>query len=106
MINLMSAIKNTVSISSFNKGEAGKIFKDVKEHGAKVVMKNNVAECILLSPQVYEDIMEYIEDLEDLNMARERLTNFNPDDLISEKEVMTELGIKEEDLDAIEVELE
>ena len=37
-INLLNSI---VPISQFNKGQAGKIFNDVKENGAKIVIKNN-----------------------------------------------------------------
>lgn len=40
-MNIRSAIENTISISQFNRGLAGKIFDEVKRHGAKVVMKNN-----------------------------------------------------------------
>lgn len=41
MENLVPALRNTIPISLFNKGMAGKIFKSVKENGSKVVMKNN-----------------------------------------------------------------
>ena len=34
MASVMSAIKNTVPISQFNRGLAGKIFEDVKQSGA------------------------------------------------------------------------
>ena len=51
MASVMSAIKNTVPISQFNRGLSGKIFEDVKQSGSKVVRKNNVAECVLMSPQ-------------------------------------------------------
>ena len=50
MANVISAITNTVPITQFNRGYAGKIFEDVKKSGAKVVMKNNAAEYILLTP--------------------------------------------------------
>ena len=40
MNSLVNAIKNTVPITQFNRGLAGKIFEDVKKQGAKVVMKN------------------------------------------------------------------
>ena len=49
-MNIIAAIQNTISISQFNRGLAGKIFQDVKNSGAKVVMKNNAPECVLLSP--------------------------------------------------------
>ena len=107
MINLMSVLNNTVSISAFNKGEAGRIFRDVKEHGAKVVMKNNTAECILMSPKDYAEIMDMIEDTELLETARERLENYDPDSLKDAGTVFDELGITDEMLEAAgEVEFE
>lgn len=60
MASVMSAIKNTVPISQFNRGLAGKIFEDVKQSGAKVVMKNNVAECVLISPEEYVRLMDEV----------------------------------------------
>jgi hypothetical protein len=36
---VVSAIQNTISISQFNRGLAGKIFSEVKRTGTKVVMK-------------------------------------------------------------------
>ena len=41
MPSVVSAIRDTVPITQFNRGLAGQIFEDVKTHGAKVVMKNN-----------------------------------------------------------------
>ena len=49
-MNIIAAIQNTISISQFNRGLPGKIFQDVKNSGAKVAMKNNAPECVLLSP--------------------------------------------------------
>ena len=34
-MNIIAAIQNTISISQFNRGLAGKIFQDVKNSGAK-----------------------------------------------------------------------
>ena len=62
MNSVVSAIRNTVPITQFNRGLAGQIFEDVKSTGAKVVMKNNVAECVLLSPDEYVQIMDELED--------------------------------------------
>ena len=41
MADVTSAIRNTVPITLFNRGLAGKIFEEVKQQGSKVVMKNN-----------------------------------------------------------------
>ena len=62
MTSVMSAIKNTVPITQFNRGLAGKIFEEVKQTGAKVVMKNNMAECVLLSPEEYVRLMDELND--------------------------------------------
>lgn len=48
MASVMSAITNTVPITEFNRGLAGKIFDEVKQCGAKIVMKNSAAECVLI----------------------------------------------------------
>ena len=53
MADVTSAIRNTVPITLFNRGLAGKIFEEVKQQGSKVVMKNNTPECVLLSPEEY-----------------------------------------------------
>jgi len=49
-------------ISRFNKGEANKIFSDVKKFGTRIVVKNNVPECVLISPQVYRQMVEEYEN--------------------------------------------
>ena len=96
--SVMSAIKNTVPISQFNRGLAGKIFEDVKQSGAKVVMKNNVAECVLISPEEYVRLMDEVNDARLLAVASERMAHFNPATLISEEEMNRRLGITEDDL--------
>ena len=107
MANITSAIRDTISISLFNRGLAGKIFEDVKQSGAKVVMKNNTAECVLMSPEEYVKLMDEVNDARLLSIANERMQNFNPENLISSEDLYKELGITEEDLDAIgEVEFE
>ena len=107
MANITSAIRDTISISLFNRGLAGKIFEDVKQSGAKVVMKNNSAECVLLSPDEYVKLMDEVNDARLLSIANERMQNFNSTNLISSEDLYKELGITEEDLDAIgEVESE
>ena len=107
MANITSAIRDTISVSLFNRGLAGKIFEDVKQSGAKVVMKNNIAECVLLSPEEYVKIMDEVNDARLLSLANERMQNFNSANLIPSEALYKELGITKEDLDAIgEVEFE
>lgn len=98
MSDISSAIRDTVSISLFNRGCAGKIFEEVKQSGAKVVMKNNAAECVLLSPDEYISLMDEVNDARLLTIAAERLSHYNPATVIPAKQVYDELGITEEDL--------
>ena len=98
MANITSAIRDTISISLFNRGLAGKIFEDVKQSGAKVVMKNNVAECVLISPDEYVRLMDELNDARLLAVASERMAHFDPTSLISEEEMNRRLGVTEDDL--------
>ncbi len=107
MASVISAITSTVPITQFNRGLAGKIFEEVKKYGAKVVMKNNAAECVLLSPDEYVQLMDELNDARLLAVASERMEHFNPSALIPEEEMKHRLGITEDDLaDFDEVELE
>lgn len=105
-MSVLSILRNTVPISLFN-NQSVKIFEEVKKYGAKVVMKNNQAECVLLSPDEYLALIEEIEDAQLLALAEERLKNFDPSQLISAEEVDKKLGISAEDLIGFEdVEIE
>ncbi|MCD7818549.1 MAG: type II toxin-antitoxin system Phd/YefM family antitoxin [Lachnospiraceae bacterium] len=106
MANIIGAIQNTIPISLFNRGQAGKIFDEVRRYGAKVVMKNNSAECVLLSPEEYVSLMDEVNDARLLTIASERMAAFNPNTLVSQDEVDREFGFTAEDLDSIEVDIE
>ena len=98
MKSVMSAITNTVPISQFNRGLAGKVFEDVKQSGAKVVMKNNAAECVLLSPEEYVRLIDELNDARLLALANERLAGADPACFVSEEEMEKRLGVQEEDI--------
>ena len=107
MIDMTNAITNTISISLFNRGLAGKVFEDVKKCGAKVVIKNNAPECVLLSPDEYIKLMDEVNDARLLALASERMAKYDPKNTVSEDEVLKELGITADELaDADKVELE
>ena len=106
-MDITSAIKNTISISLFNRGLAGKVFEEVKKTGAKVVMKNNAPECVLISPEEYIRLMDEVNDARLLTIAAERMQNFKRENLVDGEEVFRKLGITDEDLeDFDEVEFE
>jgi len=107
MTSVISAITNTIPISQFNRGLAGKIFSEVKAHGSKVVMKNNSAEAVIVPPEEYVELMNSLNDYLLLTMAVERMEKYDPSTLISEEEMDKLLGIREDELDAVdEVEFE
>ena len=102
MQNIASAIRDTISISLFNRGLAGKIFEEVKKSGAKVVMKNNAPECILLSPEDYLKLIDEVNDAKLMALAMQRMQNYDPEKTISEEEADRILGFSKEDMDDFE----
>lgn len=107
MANMVGAITNTIPISHFNRGLAGKIFEEVKQCGAKVVMKNNAAECVLVAPDEYVAIMNELNDARLLLLANQRMANADRSAAIPAEEVYREFGINPEDLSGFdEVEIE
>ena len=61
-------------------------------------MKNNVAECVLISPEEYVRLMDEVNDARLLAVASERMAHFNHATLISEEEMNRRLGITEDNL--------
>ncbi len=107
MADVTSAIRDTVPITLFNRGLAGKIFEEVKQQGSKVVMKNNTPECVLLSPEEYLHLMDEVNDAKLAALAAERMQHFDPAAAISAEEVYRSHGITEADLASMdEVEFE
>ena len=47
-----------VPISRFNKGEANKIFEEVKKDGVKIVLKNNQPIGVIMTPEMYESLIK------------------------------------------------
>lgn len=102
MIDVTSALRSTVPISMFNRGLAGKIFEEVKQHGSKVVMKNNAPECVLLSPEEYLRLVDEVNDARLAMIAAARMQSFQPEAAIAAQEVFAQSGIRESDLAGFE----
>lgn len=47
-----------VPISRFNKGEAGKIIDEVNDQGFKIVIKNNEPVCIMVKPELFNELQD------------------------------------------------
>ena len=70
-------------------------------------MKNNAAECVLLSPDEYLRLIDEVNDARLLSLATERMANFDPAATVSAEALYKELGISQEDMDTVgEVEIE
>lgn len=102
MASIMGAIQNVIPISLFNRGLASQIFEDVRRSGAKVVMRGEEAECVLLSPEEYSSILEDINDAKLLALAVERVDRQPSPRLLSEEEFDRRFGITEEALTGYE----
>ena len=100
-VNILDSI---IPISRFNKGEANKIFTEVKNNGLRIIVKNNVPECVLISPQDYQKMVEEYEDLKLIALTEKRLAdNAAP---ISQEDMLNSLGLTQSDLDGVAVEVE
>ena len=102
-LSLGNVLDALVPISRFNKGEANKIFDEVNEVGCKVVLKNNSPACVLMSPAKYRAFMNEIDELRLHSLVAERLMNYSGN-AVAHEEVMSNLGISQEELDTIPME--
>ena len=101
-----NVLDSLVPISSFNKGEANKIFDEVRLSGFKIVVKNNAPACVLLSPDKYKEMIEMLDDQYLLALAEERLKN-DTGVTYSFEEILADNGLTIADLEAMDdVEIE
>lgn len=105
-VSISNVLNSLVPISRFNKGEANKIFDEVKETGCKIVLKNNIPACVLITPEKYNEMMETIENYNLLVEAEIRMKNSSDSELISQDDMLSRLNISQSELDSIEVEIE
>ena len=74
-------VNSTIPISRFNRGEANKIFDEVKQSGYKIVMKNNTPACVLVAPEKYEEMTEQLENYMLFSEAEKRMKNAGSNDI-------------------------
>ena len=103
-VNSINILNSIVPISRFNKGEANRIFTEVKNNGIRIVVKNNTPECVLISPKDYQALIEQYEDALLMAEANNRLSNNVG--YISHNDILNDLNIHEQDLENIDIELE
>lgn len=105
-MSVVGMMNSMIPITRFNKGEATKIFEEVEIAGTKIVVKNNKPACVLISPSQYESLMEMLSDYMLYTEAEKRMAYNNPSENISHEDLMKELGITQDDLDGVDVEIE
>jgi PHD/YefM family antitoxin component YafN of YafNO toxin-antitoxin module len=106
VITLSNILDALVPITRFNRGEANKIFDEVRESGCKIVVKNNTPTCVLLTPEKYQSMVSMIEDQRLLALAEERESR-DTGETYSLEEVLARDGLTLKDIDAMEdVEIE
>lgn len=70
-LNTLKFISAIIPITRFNKGEAGKIIDEVKQEGARIIVKNNAPECVLISLEEYNELYEAATRTATLNTSKE-----------------------------------
>lgn len=104
----LPSINRTVSISDFSKGKASRIFKEA--HDAPVfVLNRNKSISVILDIDQYKALQEYLEDIEDEQLAMERLERWEKsgEKTFTRDESMLDAGITQADIDAApDVEIE
>ncbi len=107
MDHTANTLKSLVPITQFNRGQASRIFDRLRTERQLVVLKNNQPAAVILSPEEYTRLTEAEEDYQLLLLARERLAGDNLKNAIPEQDVLSGLGITEEEIaQAEDVELE
>ena len=101
MANTANVLNTLVPITQFNRGQASRIFDRLHSESQLVVLKNNQPAAVILSPAEYMRLSEIEEDYLLLLEATKRLADdTKPTTPLSD--VMKELGITQEELDAAE----
>lgn len=98
MATVFPTVKDAVSVADLDRGLTGRILQEVRETGAKVVMKDDAVECVLLSPANYARLVDELEDAKLYALAMERMSRYDPSQTVSQEDVDARLGITKEDL--------
>ncbi|MBI9048658.1 MAG: hypothetical protein JEZ00_04525 [Anaerolineaceae bacterium] len=98
-LSLKAVTDAIVPITRFNRGEANKIFAEVKTSGSKIVLKNNVPACVLVDPVRYEEMVDMLEEYALFFEAEERMERAKQTGFLTQEQVLKNLGIDESELD-------
>ncbi len=91
-------LENIVPISDFGRGKASGTFERVTDSAPVIVVKHNTPIAVITTPAEYRYFVELEEDMFLLTEALGRMQCNGEKPSSSLDQVMTELGITEEDL--------
>ncbi len=69
-LNTLQLLNAIIPITRFNKGEAGKIIDEVRSEGPRIIVKNNIPECVLISLDDYTSLTEAANRTISLNVSK------------------------------------
>jgi len=105
-LSVSDFVNTIVPISRFNRGGASKIFDEVKKTGIKIVLKNDIPACVLITPEKYDDMVRQLEDYELFFEAEKRMKLAEKTGFVTSDDVMRDLGVHPEDLNDIDVDID
>ncbi len=98
--------EQAVSINEFDKGSAAHVFDDLSKTGLKVIVKDDVPEAVILSPERYVSLIDEISDVRLLALATERMKRYDPSQTRSFAEIKKKYGVTDDDLKDCEAVIE
>ena len=98
MAFITEMLNNLIPITQFNKGQASRIFDRLRTERQLIVLKNNSPSAVILSPEEYERLLEIEENYILLTKATERLVANDDTHTLSFDEVLSKLGISEQEI--------
>lgn len=94
-------IDNIVPVSTFSRGGASRAFAKVRDDAPVVVVKNNAPIAVVSTPKEYAYLTELEEDYALMIEAFCRMAESKGTKPLSRRDALEQLGIKQEELDAI-----
>ena len=88
-----------IKIYCLTNENTGKTFVNIKINDSKDKTKNNESVCISLSPKEFFDLVNQIEDIQLLLLAKNREKSLNRGRIFTEQEVLKRLNISENELE-------
>ena len=101
MLNDSTLLNRFVPITNFNRGQSSRIFERLQSENQLIVLKNNQATAVILSPSEFTRLSEIEENYNLLLETIKRLEN-SSNKTIGMDELLKELGINKKDINSID----